>query len=119
MKRLTILLLMLVTVGAAAWAELRFKSLAVTDVSQTYRIPAPAADVQICNWGANEAFFRVFLSNETPAAATNAYSELPAGSATAPYCFSTSKPPTAASYIQAVSIICTTAETATVTVQSW
>lgn len=113
-KRLAVLLLAVLALAAPGHAELGFKALSVTATSQTFMLPVASADVVLCSIGANEAYFRVFWEGETPAAATTAYAPLPAGTAAAPACFSIPKSQTSPNFTKYISIICDTAETATV-----
>lgn len=108
------LVLALVSVGST---EVRFKSLSVTDASQTYTFPVPAASVLICNYGANISYHRLFTENDTTAAATTSFTPIPAGSATAPVCKSYDKTTSQSAYWKALSIICSTGLTATVTLE--
>lgn len=105
-------------VGGTVVGEVAFKSLSVTATSQTYTFPTPRAGIMLCNYGANASYYRIFDENDTPAAATTSYALLPAGSATAPVCKSFSKAPTQGAYFRAISIVCDTAQTATVQVES-
>lgn len=100
-----------------ARAELGFKVLSVTDVSQTFLLGKASANVLICNMGTNEVYFRLFDQNDIPAAATTSYAQVVAGTATAPVCISFDKAPTVNAYYAAISIICAPAETATVHVE--
>lgn len=116
MKRILIalgLVLALVTVGSA---EVGFRSVSVTATSQTIQIPA-SQGLLLCNWGANESYHRIFTENDIVGAATTSYIQIPAGSATAPNCLGYSKSPTLPGNFKAISLVCDTAETATVTVQ--
>jgi hypothetical protein len=117
--RRAILLAAVLALASVAQGEVHFNSLSVTATSQTLFFAAPRSGVMLCSYGANIAYYRIFEENDTPAAATTANIPIPAGSATAPVCKSYSKPPTAASFPKAVSIVCNTAETATVTLESW
>ena len=115
MKR-TILALGLVLALAipVAAEEVAFKSLSATETSQTWIFTKAASSVLICNFGANESFYRLFNENETPAAATSASAMLVAGTATAPACIEFTKGPTESAYYKAISVICSAGETATV-----
>jgi len=106
--------LVLAAIPSVGHAEMGFKALSVTATSQTYVLPKPSALVTLCSVGANDAHFRAFWHLETTAAATTANAPLVAGTATAPVCFTIPKTETAPNYIAAISIVCDTAETATV-----
>lgn len=97
--------------------EVRFKSLSVTDASQTYTFTVPAASVLICNYGANISYHRLFTENDTTGASTTSYTPIPAGSATAPVCKSYGKTDSQSAYFKALSIICGSGLTATVTLE--
>lgn len=101
-----------------AHSELRFKALSVTATSQTYLLSRPQAEVALCNVGTDEAYFRLFWDGEATAAATTAYSVLPAGTAAAPYCISVGTAKTQPAPWKAVSIVAAGGETCTVHVQS-
>ena len=112
-KRLAVLLASL-ALAVPGHAELGFKALSVTATSQTYMLPVASADVSLCNIGTDAVYFRAFWEGETAAAATTAYAPIPAGSATAPVCFSIPKSVTAPNFTKFITIVCDTAETATV-----
>jgi hypothetical protein len=112
-RRLAVLVAAL-ALAVPGHAELGFKALSVTATSQTYMLPVASADVSLCSVGVNVAYFRAFWEGETPAAATTAYIPLPAGTAAAPICFSIPKSATAPNYTKYITIVCDTAETATV-----
>jgi len=112
-RRLAVLLAAL-ALAAQGHAELGFKALSVTATSQTFMLPVASADVSLCSIGTNAAYFRAFWEGETPAAATTAHIPLPGGTATAPICFSIPKSVTAPNFTKFITIVCDTAETATV-----
>lgn len=114
MKRAFAVLAVIVALAVPVVGEVSFKSLSVTETSQTWVLPLPQSTVTICNVGANEVYFRLFNENESPAAATNAYNYLAPGSATAPFCVEISKPSTQSANWKAFSVICSAGETATV-----
>lgn len=119
-KRITLLLIAVLVLGGAwfAYAENGFKSLSVTATSQTYTFPRNAVSaVKLCSYGANIAYYRIFSGSDTVGASTTSYAPLPAGTATAPICVSYTRTDTVSGYYKAVSAVCTTAETATVTVE--
>jgi hypothetical protein len=98
-------------------AEVLVISISATDASATRVFPKPVNSVLICNWGANEVFFRLFTEVDTTAAATTSSIELVAGTATAPICISYDVTATQPGRFAAISTICNSGETATVTVQ--
>lgn len=111
-KFYAVLLLMLF--AELAGAELQFKALSATSTSQTFLFARQANSVMICNLGANEVYYRLFDSNDTPAAATTSYPMIPAGSTTAPVCVSVDKSQSNPGLWAAIAVKCDTAETATV-----
>lgn len=117
-KRTLMFLVLLGAFVTVSDAELRFKALSVTATSQTYFLTRPQEVVSLCNLGANEAYFRLFWEGETTAAATTSSSVLPAGTAAAPYCVGFGTAKTQPGRWIAVAIVCDTAETATVHIQS-
>lgn len=98
----------------AARAENGFKALSVTSTSQTFLLNKASANVLICNLGTNEVYYRLFDQNDIVAAATTSNAQVVAGTATAPVCISFDKGPTVNAYYAAVSVVCDTAETATI-----
>lgn len=118
MRKAFIILAVLAVLSAGAVAETFYVSISATDVSATTTFTTPRASVMVCNLGANEAYFRLFHENDTPAAATNAYNYIAPGSVAAPVCISFVKGQTAGSYYKYLSVICSAGETATVTVYS-
>jgi hypothetical protein len=106
------LVLLLATVPGHT--ELGFTLVSATATSQTFTFAKPSTNVTICNYGANEIFYRLFWEGETPVAATTSFAQLVAGSATAPNCISIDKAPTNPAPWSAITIICSAAETATV-----
>lgn len=117
MKKILTALALVLALVVPAHGEVRFKSLSVTDTSQTYVFPVASASVLICNYGANISYHRLFTENDTVGAATSAYTPIPAGSATAPVCKSYSKTDSQSAYFKALSIIAGTGLTATVTLE--
>lgn len=117
MKRILMALALVAALVSVGSTEVRFKSLSVTDASQTYQFPVATASVLICNYGAAISYHRLFTENDTVGAATTAYTPIPAGSATAPVCKSYSKTDSQSAYWKALSIICSTGLTATVTLE--
>lgn len=117
MKRLTLALAVLALAGFV-WAENGFDHLSVTATSQTLTFAAPRNSVMICNYGTNEVYYRLFDQLDTPAAATTSYAPLLAGTASAPVCVTWTRNNQNIP-IRALSIVCDTAETATVDVLSW
>ena len=121
MKRLAAVLAVL-AFAVIAQGETSFVNLSVTATSQTTYFVTGRASLMLCNYGTNNAYYRIFDENDintgTPGAATTASTLLVAGSATAPVCVSWSKAPTQGTYFRAVSIVCDTAQTATVHVLS-
>lgn len=118
MIRRILALALLAALVLPAGAEVRVKSLSVTATSQTYVLPVPSNAIMVCNLGANEAYVRLFDETDTTAAATTANILIPAGAATAPVCKSYTKTSTQPGRFAAISAICDTAETATVTIES-
>lgn len=113
MRRILVLVLGLALVAGMGWAETKFNSVAVTDVSATVTFTTPRAGVLICNEGANIVYFRLFNENDTSAAATTAYSRIASGA-----CKTFSKAPSEPAYFKAVSLICGAGLTATATIDS-
>lgn len=114
MKRIAFsLALTLALLVGTAWAETSFVSVSVTATSATTTFSTPRQTVLICNDGANVAFFRLFHEYDTPAAATTSSSKLPVGA-----CVTFGKPQTSPAYYRWISLVCTSAETATVRVYS-
>jgi hypothetical protein len=119
-----VLVLGLLVLAAQSPAEFRVKVLSVTATSQTYLLPTPQDAVGLCNYGTNHAYYRLFWDGEIPAVATasagtNNVHKLPAGTATAPYCLSVDRTATQPAPWRAISIICDTAESATVHLESF
>ncbi len=106
---------LLLALAAGAWSETQYQSISATATSQTVGLRRQSASLLICNQGANEAYFRLFDGNDITAAATTSSILLPAGTAAAPVCLSFSKSATAPGFYSSVSVVCDTAETATVT----
>lgn len=117
MRTRAVAILVALAMAVTAQGELHFKELSVTATSQTYPIPNPAKGILICGYGTDEVYFRLFWSGEIPAAATTANNLLIAGTATAPQCKSYDQPPQGP--WSAISIVCDTAETATVRIESY
>lgn len=115
--RLAVFLVVVLALVSVASTEVRFKSLSVTQASQTYVFPVPAASVLICNYGAAISYHRLFTENDTTAAATTSFTPIPAGSATAPTCKSYDKTTSQSAYWKALSVVCDTGLTATVTLE--
>ncbi len=105
----------LATIGGA---ENGFNSVSVTATSQTVTLQRPRANVTLCNYGTYAAYFRLFNDNDTPAAATTSYAKLPAGTSSSPACLTFAKSVTESGLYAAVSIVCDTAQTATVHILS-
>ena len=123
MRRATLAMLAAVLgLAGICQGETSFVNLSVTATSQTTYFSAPRASIMLCNYGTNNAYYRLFDENDvntgTPGAATTASTLLVAGSSTAPICVSWSKAPTQGAYFKAISIVCDTAQTATVHVLS-
>jgi len=117
--RTFLLALGLAFLAIQAPAETKFNEISATATSSTITFSTPRANVMICSIGANKAYFRLFDGLNTPAAATTASSPLVAGTATAPVCISFGgKPDTQPAYYSAISVVCDTAETATIWVYS-
>ena len=102
MKRL-ILGALLALLCVPLTAEVRYQAVSATATAQT--IPINATAMTIINDGANEVYVRVFDAMQTPAAATTASWEIKSGEG-----FDIGR----TAGIGAVSIVCDTAETATV-----
>ena len=119
MRRLIALAGLLGLMASMAWAENWFQSVSVTATSQTITLPTARKSVMLCSYGDYIAYFRIFNEFEATGAATTAYSPIPAGSATAPVCKSFVRPDTEPANIKAISFVCDTAETATVTIDAY
>ena len=116
-RRILALALVAALLAVPAVAEVLVISISATATSATRVFPKPVRSVLICNWGANEVYYRLFNVTDTTAAATTADIQLVAGTATAPICISYDQTDTQAGRWAAISTKCDTAETATVTVQ--
>lgn len=103
-----------VLLAVVSSAEFGFINVSVTATSQTVTLPAPRDVVSLCNYGADNAYYRLFWDGEVPAAATTAHHLLPSGSATAPFCVGVGRSQTQPASWAAVSIVCDTGDTATV-----
>ena len=89
MKRSTLALLLALTVVAwPVWAETGFTAVSVTDTSATTTFSLAQSSVMLCHYGADDAYFRLFTTEDTAAAATTAHTLLVAGTPTAPSCVS-------------------------------
>lgn len=110
------LLLALVLVALPAATETGFTAVSATDTSATTTFTTAKTSVLLCNYGADEVYFRLFTAADTAAAATTANAELIAGTATAPVCMSFTHTPKTQTGLGwgAVALICDTGETATV-----
>jgi hypothetical protein len=106
---------LVLAVGIKADAEVKFLTISATSTSQTKTF-APVAALLICSSGANVAYLRVFNTNDTPGDATTSSMPIVAGSATAPYCMSIVKSPTAPAFYNAISAVTNGADTATLNV---
>jgi len=118
MRRLAFLLGVALLSVIPAHTEVKYQAVSATSTSQTRYFPAPVSSFLLCNYGANEIYYRIFDENDTPAAATTSYATLVAGTATAPICKSFTRTATMPAYYKAIAIICDTAETATVQIES-
>jgi hypothetical protein len=103
MKRVLALAIAL-ALAVPAFAEVRYTLVSATATSQTKGINAVNLVIKNDD-GTNEIYVRVFFGSEIPAAATTANAMIKAGEA-----LTISSP----QVINAVSIVCDTAETATV-----
>lgn len=125
MRRTILLALGLAFLAIPASAETKFNEISATATSSTTTFSTPRANVMICSIGANKAYFRLFDGLNTPAAASTTTtgntpsSPIVAGTATNPVCISFGgKPDTQPAYYSAISVVCDTAETATIWVYS-
>jgi hypothetical protein len=116
-RRILALALVAALLAVPAVAEVLIISISATDASATRVFPKPVRSVLICNYGASEVFYRLFNETDTTGAATTSSIQLVAGSATAPICISYDQTDTQAGRFSAISTICSSGETATVTVQ--
>lgn len=118
MRRLLFILLGAAVVLSPVWVtgETGFTNVSVTATSGTTTFTTAQSTVMLCSYGANDAFFRLFTTEDTAAAATTAQTKLVAGSATDPKCMSFTHNPRTQKGLGwgAVSLICAAAETATV-----
>jgi hypothetical protein len=111
MKRTILALALLALVaGMASSNELQYLSVSATDTSQTKSVQTKR--LTIVNKGANEVFVRVFSGGTPPAAATSSNAQIDSGE-------SLQFPPLEDGQITAISIICSTGETATVRLYYW
>lgn len=117
MTRRLAMLLAVLALAVPSQGELNLKILSVTATSQTFPLPVAAEAIGLCSFGTNHAYYRVFWEGESTGVATTSSNKLPAGTATAPYCISFGKSPTQPAPWKAISIVCDTAETATVHLQ--
>ena len=97
-------------------AENLFTEVSVTDTAATTTLSNVQAEVMLCNYGANTAYFRLFSDADTVSAATTSYTKLPVGSPTC-MSFQHGRTQTGMGW-KAVSLVCDTGETATVHVIS-
>jgi hypothetical protein len=95
--------------ASSAWAELKYTAVSATATSQTIGIGFKT--LTIVNDGANEVYVRVFVIGEVPAAATTSSPQIKSGEG-----FTFEAPQ---GQVLAVSIVCDTAETATVRLFYW
>lgn len=80
MKRLSLALLLgLVLVAGQAVGEPAFKSLSVSDAVATHTFAAKTQTVTLVSDGASTCYYRLFTNQDTPAAATTAYSPIKSG----------------------------------------
>lgn len=118
MRRSLALLAALALLCGPALAEPTYTKIAATQAVTNTTLPAGTLSVTLINDGANEVYFRLFTSGETPANATTSYAELKSGESMS-FSFqpgSTSEQPQA--YYKTLSTICAAGETATVRVIS-
>ena len=107
MKRAILVLAVALIVGGTAWSDVaHYKQVSATATSQTIPLGA-VSNITIYNAGANEIYFRLFGEGEatSPAVATAAGGTYLAAGGTLEY---------PSGLYGAISIICDTAETATV-----
>ena len=107
MKRFLALAL-LALLAVPAFAELGYTAVSANSTSQTTTINR--GTLVVVNDGSNEVFVRVFYEGETPAAATTANAEIKSSES-----FTFTKD----FNITAISIVCSSAETATVRLFYW
>ena len=98
-----------------AGAEVDYDAVSATDTSATTTFPFVRSTVSLYNQGADEVYFRLFTTADTPAAATTSFRSLPAG---ASITFTHNAQTESGSGYLAVAIVCDAAETATVEVSS-
>lgn len=109
MRRL-ISLALLILAAATAYAELSYTQVSAVATSQTVTINA--SNLSICNDDTtNEIYIRIFVEGETPSAATTSSTRIKANEG----CWGFRKD----FNISAVSIVCASAETATVRLIYW
>jgi hypothetical protein len=108
--------LALAALPALVSAENGFTVVSASDSNDTTTFPSFQTTVVICNYGTDEVYYRLFNSDETPAAATTSSAPLQAGSVTDPKCISFTHNTRSQKGLGwgAVSLICSAGETATV-----
>jgi hypothetical protein len=113
MKKAILALALVLALVTVADAETSFNTASVTNASQTIAFTTPRSGVVICNDSASAAvfYFRLFNENDTPAAATNAYSPVAVGA-----CIAFSKAPSQSAHFKAISLY--SASTATANIYS-
>ncbi len=104
-RRILTLALTLALVGGLLSGEAKYKAVSATATSQTIPLGA-ASKITIVNEGANEVYFRLFYEAEAPAAVTTTNGVYLASGVSLEF-----GPP---ELYGAISVVCDTAETATV-----